>query len=355
WSIKDGWESHYNKMRGGLRQFLLNTAARRNFAIIGPGFEPIGYDFEEEDVPILNTMETIILVDISQEVVKNARGAFIHAGVKPHKIHAIQYDITNGLSTVCHHFIEGELRGICTEEELSRHTEQFETLEIGELDSRLINEIEKVQNQRREYLLEGGLNKSRTWKLTCSGEPLPLDIVSYQMVLAGTLAHSMQAFRDRFVDVTSRETRIGKATEHARLEMFQRMHRLLSRFSTTIAVRSIRKILEDNNDVKILALTDVSTVYEDPPFGALTELSLDDLSRELSHPPAELQSEGVPTIVTRVPRSWKWLDEPEHGHSVIHAEFERKCFPDTEDDSEGANAQSSGLPNVTSSPATLAT
>src|SRR3989344_4121015 len=173
------WKDHYLRMREAFRDCLMTVIEERNLyrrdmnvAIIGPGFSPIGHDFGEDDVgPILRRLNSIVLCDISQRVCTSARDEFIAAAVPPPMIHAMQYDITNGLSTVCKQVIGAKLAGIGTEEKLSAFTDHLEGLEVGELENQILDETAKIPHIRRPSLLEGGENVERTWKLTVEGKP----------------------------------------------------------------------------------------------------------------------------------------------------------------------------------------
>jgi hypothetical protein len=89
---------------------------------------------------------------------------------------------------------------------------------------------------------------------------------------------------------------------------------MIARYNTAITSRSVKKFLQQNEQANILAISDISTIHEEPRFGALPRINEGTLKAVLSRS----------NIVTTIPDvEWSWKDEPEHRHGVKAYEFHR--------------------------------
>lgn len=316
------WEKHYEHMRTRFADFMLHKiegGAKRNraaIAIVGPGVDPARRDFDKRIVDdYFSRFRSIVLVDFSVKTIRAAIKSLVDSGVSPDNILGMQYDITDGFSTVYDQYIQEQLVRAVSEEELSRATERFSSLSMKELDERLKDERQKWNGVFCGIdEIPGKLNAQRSLKLTVDGEELPLDFVSYQMVLAGTGAASEGRIWEKFAELTRGDEEPSEAVLEDRRKMVERIHGMVSRYNTAVAFRSVRKFLQENPQAKLLAISDVSTIHEEPRFGALPRLNESALKGALTRA----------NIVTTIPDvEWRWKDEPGHGHGVKAYEFHR--------------------------------
>lgn len=336
---QDFWRPHYSEMQDAFVEHTMHvlesdvrkTRSAINLAIIGPGLDPMNRDFNHTVLrTCLQKVSHIVVIDFSSLVTRTAMRSLIQSDIPERRVFGMQYDITNGLSTAYQHFIHETLQHVTNENELERATIAFEQMTIEELDRRVLEELQQLGAEKEDPLLPGdvtdepppgGMNRGRSLSLSMKKVKLPLDVVSLQMVLAATGAAAEAEIWSRYQEITSstpdRGARPpGKETEDTRYKMFERIHRMIARFNTATAERIIHQILQDNEDAKVLAITDISTHYEAEALRTgLPRLDVDELRDKLA--------QG--DITVRVTSSgWDWRDEPDHYHHVVAIEADRK-------------------------------
>lgn len=332
-SRKDQWKAHYERMQDSFRDCIWSVVEKKgiprkdlNVGVVGPGLHPIGCDFDRSIMrDIFDRVNKVVIIDFSQKVVRSAMDELIEGGIPHHKVLGMQFDVSKALSTVYHQFLEEKLEGITTEEELSRLTEELEKVEMQEFEERRSIAIEKASEivRKSEPLIDGGKNELRSLELTLGPDkiPLPLHVVSYQMVLAGTGASAEDLFWNRFKEVTSDQNRGAKQesveTMREREAMHGRIYKLIARFNTHIATLALREMLQANPQASALSVMDVSTNYYDEPRASFPRLQPHELEEALANP-----TNGWPKISSTGSRAnWDWKDEPEHFHPVHAYEF----------------------------------
>jgi len=325
------WDEHYRNMRGGFVKTVLSLLEDKgmkqkdmNVGIIGPGLDPVSCELDNHVCDFhLSEFRSIVIIDFSQKIIRSAMDALIRAGVPSEKILGMQFDITNGLSTTYDRFLLEELQGIETEEELSRFTEKLENLDIGMLRQRLLDELDEAERGTvipiTETLIGGGENEDNTMALTVEGEPLPLHLVTYQMVLAGTGAAAEDRFWTAYREALSHTEYQSESNpdEEARREMLERIFHLITTFNTEVAVSTVRHVLRGNPDAMVTAATDISTIRKEPSH-TFKRLDVDKLERRLANP----DDNNDAPIQISIPRGgWTWADEPDHSHGVSELQF----------------------------------
>lgn len=330
------WENHYRQMRKAFIASVLYLMQEKgmkqkdmNVGIVGPGFDPVTCELDEHVCDFhLSEFRSIVVIDFSQRIVRSAMDALIKAEVPSEKIFGMQFDITNGLSTIYNKHLAEGLSGVEDEEQLFRFTEQFENFNIDLLRGRLLEEQKRAESQSvkpiTETLIGGGVNDRRTMKLTVDGEALPLHLVSYPMVFAGTGAAAEDRFWTTYKEAMSHseyqrsdEKGVDDAILASRREMFERVFNLIATFNTDITVKALRRVLEDNPDAMVTAVTDISTICKEPR-DTFPRLNVNELQTQLACPS---DTDGV-QIRTSIPRGeWTWADEPEHSHGIKGFEF----------------------------------
>lgn len=320
------WDNHYASMRGelltGIKQVIENTGVKRgelNLALVGPGFRPtqceIDRRFVEEQLVDFNS---VVLIDFSQRVLVSAAEDLIKAGISPAKIFKMQFDITNGMSTVYKNFIRTMFSEVDTEEKLGRVAETCEEFDVDSLRDRLSEERERAEDSvikpTTTTEIGGGPNKDRRIELSIEGESLPLHLISYQMVLAGTGASAEDLIWTVYNDtVKSGECPDSEEVRLDRKKMFRRLHKLICDYNTEIAATTIDRFIVDNPNALVMAVTDTSTISEEHK---------DDFDR-IDRKKLQKKLEVInPQIEMSTPRhSWNWKDEDEHSHDVRAFEF----------------------------------
>lgn len=324
--FRAGWERHYADMRrvtlSQLWDFTEMHAGGRggtNMALMGPGFDVVNRDLNPLMVSTcISQLRSIIVIDFSVEVIRDALQCLLNANVDREKVHGIQYDITGGLSTVYAQWWDEQVRGVSTEEDLARVMDQLsETDVVGELQGRLVDAITQARDGRLLTLEtlppNGSSNTNRSLRLTSQHEEVPLDYVQTNMVMAGTGQTGEAKFFRKFQEAaTSTDGLRGRPPSEeilsGRRQTLEDAYRIMSGYNTHILVIGTEQILRDNPGAEVHHVTDVSTVYKDPRLkvGSLSRLDINDAKRKLRSLGINLND------IT----SWKWPDEADHSHSV---------------------------------------
>lgn len=333
-ALKSGWDEHYARINRSTMHALvrvINEGVRLqdlNLLYMGPGFHPVDNEIHRDVVDVfLKHVNSIILCDISQKVVKAARNALVEAGVPSKKILLAQYDISDGLGTVYNDIIDEELKNVTTEDELDKMSMKMEKLTMDQIRGKLLEVMKKRRVVSVPNIIGGGINDERTLSFTVNGARLPIHLALYQMVFAGTGAAAEGKIWDRFSEVTSDPERGARSGDQRfnRSRIRARFYRAVQRFNTAISTRHIRKLFRDNDDAPprlVQAFTDVNTTY-DHDEGELARLNVEQLSWDLAEPPAPEEPEERPNrpIATTIRARDFWKDEVDHGHGTLVMQF----------------------------------
>ena len=323
----ESWNNHYDHMRQELLRGIKTVIEERdvkrselNMAIVGSGFNPVECELDKRFIAEqLEDFRSIVLIDFSQTVLAEAAQNLEAAGIPKGRILKMQYDITNGMSTVYEKFIQQMMEKTAMTSmwglnELNLVAEQIAQVSIDDLRSRLAREKELAEQQSvrpmTQSLIGGGENKDRTLALSVEGEPLSLDLIAYQMVLAGTGASAEDLFWSTYNEALQRVGETSAPTEQQR-QIFERIFTLISRFNTEISITSIRDMLRDNPNAYVTAVTDFSTISktQDHTFERLDRKTME----------SGLRRDQIHTYAPTDP--WVWNDEAEHGHEVRNLIF----------------------------------
>ncbi len=337
------WEDHYTYMRRASQYFLwrhtetYQPCHETTMAIVGPGFDPANRDYDARLVEsCLAQLRSIILVDFSTLVHRRAIQSLIDAKVDQERVHPVQIDITNGLSTVYQEYIEDQLRNVGDDEtSLASVVERMSKMDVvGELWDRLGRRYEKIAAMRFSKMasiadtVREGLalpsSKRQTLRFTSRGKPIPVNIFSLNMVLAGTGAAADAIFWDRYesaIDTTDSTSPAGvDDTQTRRRKIVTDYHSVITRYNTEVSTAMIKIILEAHPKTRIVATTDFSTNYDspdithgDPGVDVIGKLDRIDLSRMKT----DLAREGIEVQLDLPPKAWIWEDEPKHSHDVM--------------------------------------
>lgn len=338
-ALRADWQKHYTKRDEMLADGILRTAEEQNLrrkdmniALIGPGFQPVGRELSMHTVRLLLAeMRTIVVIDFSQRVVRNAVEDLMHAGVSPEKLVEMEFDITDALHLVYSSRIRQIFDHVQTEEaflEAAKQVGQVTDKEMRQDASRKLHEVIMAQTEGMpDLLISGGLNKDRTYRLSEIGpgntaNPLPLHYAAYQMVVAGTGVPSEHVIWDRFAEVTSDEghgaMEPAADRDDQRRQAFKRIHALITRYNTEVTKETVNRMIEQNHypdsDVRVHIATDVSTVYHEPEFGKMPRLNVDDLD-EFCH------KQGY--TIKAMPAG-TWHDSSDHSHEIYDIFCKRK-------------------------------
>jgi len=284
-----------------------------NLGIVGPGLNPVNCELDRRFImEQLIGINSIVLIDFSQKVLAEAASQLEHEGIPREKIFKMQYDITNGMSTVYRNFIMEMLSSVQSFDELRGVAEQLAQVNINNLRCRLAEDKDKAEQASTrpmtQSLIGGGENKDRTLKLTVEGEPLPLHLVGYQMVLAGTGASAEDRFWSTYHEALERQAGITSNIQSQQREIFEQIFTLIGSFNTAISITSIRDMLRDNPDAYITAVTDISTVSKSQGH-TFDRLDKRKLQCELAKGPMPIHT-SIPSA------SWEWEDEDTHSHEI---------------------------------------
>ncbi|NLG06982.1 hypothetical protein GX553_00820 [Candidatus Peribacteria bacterium] len=338
-ALQADWQKHYTMRDEMLADGILRTAEEQNLrrrdmniALIGPGFQPVNRELSMHTVRLLLAeMRTIVVVDFSQRVVRNAVEDLMHAGVKPEKLVEMEFDITDALHLVYNSRIRQLFGHVQTEEAFLEAAiqagkvtgEDMREDAARELHERIMTQMEGVP----DLLISGGLNKNRTYRLSeiesgNTAKPLPLHYAAYQMVVAGTGVPSEHVMWDRFAEVTSDEghgaMKPAANRDDQRRQAFKRIHAMITRYNTEVTKETVNRMIEQNHypdsDVQVHIATDVSTVYREPEFGKMPRLNVDDLDEFCDRQEYTIKAMPAGT----------WHDSPDHSHEIYDIFCKRK-------------------------------
>jgi hypothetical protein len=344
-SRRDEWGEHYR----GLRRAFGNSVAHlmedkgikrkeMNIAVIGPGIEPVGRDFNIFMVDhYLRELNKIVVIDFIPGVVRSAIKSLMRSKIPSHLMYGVQYDITDGLSTAYRQYIFEALASQKSDSEddfSDMIAEKICTFDIEEIKKRRMLGMYEgpglLNITTREEPLAGGWNEGRSLAFTVNKNPLPLHMISLQMVLAGTGAEAEGALWGRFFDVTASDPNPSFDLKMRRRTIYTQIHQMITLYNTTISKSIISKLLNDNPDASVLAVTDISTIHAKPRFGRMPRLDVTELERALAE-------QNILTTVSSI-QPWVWNDEPEHSHQVEAIVFERAPVQkDKKEDSQPGN------------------
>jgi len=257
-------------------------------AIIGPGFHPVGKELRRNTVRgTLRDLGAFIVVDFSQRVVQSAMADLLEAGMSARNMYGMQYDITQGYSTVFAEILQEYMKGVETEDAFDTATERLARLTFGDIRERMIGIMarrgEEMQRGPSERLIGGGLNKERTLRPTVEGQLLAAHTAFSSCLTAfGTSAPAEASIVERYREVTSDENRgarpPGEETESTRCEMIRRVYQAVNMFNTGVFTRHVEQVLTDNPDAVMNVVGDVSTIFDDLRIGEVPRVDLPEVS-----------------------------------------------------------------------------
>jgi hypothetical protein len=327
---KAAWEAHYQRMRAATEQFLWRFTERHKrreetvMAVCGPGLDPGRRDFDTRLIESgLSQLRGIILVDFSRMTNASAARSLIGAGVDANRLHRVQFDLTGRMSTMYLRHLEERLRDVNTEEELADAVSRLEGEDtVGVLRSRLFDEVtqagtEAVQGKvtaDTRSRLQALINPKHSLRLTSQDKPVQVDLFSLNMILAGTGAAAEGLVWDKYQNalMTDAEQPVSESTLRRRRKILRDMHAVITRYNTDVAKEMFRTILDTNPNARVLAMTDVSTIYrdEDLDVGRLPRLDVEQMR-------LDLEELGIDVTLSKPIPNWAWEDEPEHSHEVV--------------------------------------
>lgn len=316
------WQDHFHEMHKRTTGFLWNYTETRkkrkdtHMVLVGPGFQPTVTDFGQNlQETYLRHVGTLTVLDYSTQVVSAAmrdvqQNTRNHAG----RLFGMQFDITNGFSTAYSALLQKSFGASYDFASFQHEAKQLADLSIEELQKRLSNELsdlslallskdEEVTKSPIE-LIAGGVNGRRSLHLTVNSEYIQPDIFYMPMVIAGTGAAAEREYIwSRFEDMSDS----GVVTSDAeKQEFYANIHQLIANYNTIIAVIAFRKILSDNPEASIFAVSDNSTVMHNND-ATHPRLHTEEL-RKL------LRTANISFVTTG--KNWYWHDEPTHCHGV---------------------------------------
>lgn len=341
------WRSHSEYMRFNFtNQFFALLRSRDlfadqvNLAVIGPGMKPTQHDFGEYEMQlILNKVQHLISIDFCTLVARHALEDFRGKDELRHKVMAMNFDITRGYSAALAALIQKVIVGehplnpsvATSEDNMYELAERLGELSIEDLNDILLQERQELKQHKEtakreelpQELIGGGENVNQTLALSINGEPLETHIHYLPMVLAGTGAPYEQSLWSLWEEVTSDTERganpSSNKTIQSRRNAIAGYFNFIANYNTLAAFTAIKSILDDNPHSKVIAISDVSTIFngkhEAYPDDQHPRLLLDLLK-------IRLKAEGI--LMGRKGNKGIWNDEPEHSHEVETITFERK-------------------------------
>gem|GEM_PF-4146756 len=318
------WNAHYEQMRTAYEATvlrLLESGKKREgmfTADIGRG--PFDHDQRIIDT-LVKRYQAVVTIDFATRIRRAAMTALLEGGVSKEKMYEMRFDISSGLSTVYDQYWEEKLGSINTEEELCETMDVLHKADIVmELDARVSDAVAAAARQDTcalagERTFEEPLNRDRRMILSEGGKRMPLDLVYLPMVIAGTGVPGEKrvwgVYEDTIMSNDSKEGEPSEATLISRRRVLRRIHGIIAAYNTAVAERIFKKILVDNPRATLLAVTDVSTTYDDERLnvGELPRLIVDELI-------GNLEEEGILVSRNLDVKPWVWKDEPAHHHTV---------------------------------------
>ncbi len=351
------WERHYARMRTATEIFLAqyvesekHNKARKDMvmAIVGPGLDPGVRDYDPRLVEaFLAQLRSIVLIDFSVDTNRAACQSLLARGVESQRIQEVQFDITQGMGTLYEDLLREKIGSANSEEEVARVAGELEQMDVvGELKSRYADMLVALNEagplspsaQARAKAL---FASEHTLRLTSKGRDVPLDVISLNMVLAGTGVTGEALFWERYyaavaqTDVSGREP--ADEVMERRRKTLSDFHDVITRYNTEIASEIIQLLLNTNPypDTRILAMTDITTRHGDET-GSLQRLDLAELRQTL-------KICGVEVSLSNPIENWEWADEPEHSHAVAAFTAKRAAPPNGLPKSPLLEAEQSGM------------
>jgi hypothetical protein len=330
------WEEHYNWMRMATDKFIWKVVERsrkpRNdmvMAVVGPGMQPAERDFDKRLIDTtLSELRAMILVDFSRLTNATAVRSLTEKGpMDPQRLHTVQYDVTHGMSTMYLRYIQESLAGVDCEEKLADAVAKLaEEDTVHVLRTRLHDERDKTLKAADQpnvgwdvrMRIQEMMNPKHTLHFTANERAVPVDMLSLNMILAGTGAAADGLVWDKFYGYIASANLTGRPTPETQLNMRKRvlrdMHTVITRYNNDVAKEIFRAIFDAHPNARVLAMTDISTVYNDEEHdvGRLSRLDTTVLSEDCLAMGIEL------TVARPLPNS-RWRDEPEHEHETTCA------------------------------------
>lgn len=328
---REGWDRHYGRMQTAFQEALFRfieqsgkPRSETTLALIAPGLHPAHRDLNPFIVETaIAQLQRVICIDFSMAVNRAAIRSLLGSGVNPRRMFAMQYDLTGGLSTVYDHWLQEKLQPVVREEDLIRLMEGLAKVDIvAELEGHLMEELERVQ---REFVFpvdqlptaDVPLNHDRTLGIRLEGRQVPLDFATLNMVIAGTGVTAEARWWDTYHNVVAttdsdRGRRPTDAILEGRRRMLALFHgKIVAPYNTQIAINSFHQVLTDNPGASVLAITDVSTNYEDTllDIGSLPRLHVHEVI-------SKLRDAGINLRDTTPIKDWDWKDQEDHSHTV---------------------------------------
>lgn len=327
----DRWQNHYENVRAEIVGHVMDLGIPRrnmNMAIIGPGLSPIGAEIGlTEERKIIQKVRQVVVADFSPTVVDKAIEQMKRRIPREKSFLPMLIDVTDGLSTAYRRLSLEAMQNVETEDQLMEASAKLAAMNIEKLRTTLIELLTDVDCEQIESLdfahsaypeifYFGGLNNTRErYKLSINGgDELPLHSIIMPLVIAGTGAAAEHEIWTKYKDVLASDAE----KPASRLDDFVRnIYKLITRYNTLAASKSIGDILDDNPEAQLLAITDISTAHYHGDLGVMNRLDLEQLSELLDKK----------DILLKRPRvGWEWHDQPdEHYHQVEALLCKKRC------------------------------
>lgn len=317
-------DDHYDCMKDRLGTWLeesvadgnLPSTSETNFAFVG--LMSASQELDRAIIGRLQKFRSIVLIDFSTKVLRRAAESLMEKGISGQKLFTMQFDITNGLSTVLDEWIREKLIACPDgEDEFHRLVEDLEHQAVnGTMIGDLMDRFEKKKSEMgggaasigSDYL-PGGENTDRKLQLSIGGVQLQLHGASYQMVTGATAVPTKDYVLDRFEEQIAERSRSGasfisEADVAARKLTVERIYEVFAAFNTHVTQRTVTQMIDDNGGkTRALLLTDYGTLWTRPKCGEMPQLHI----KGPSGLKAGFHQTGKELVETS--QVWHWQDQ----------------------------------------------
>lgn len=286
--------------------------------IFGPGLSVThNLDFEPCFVTTqLAEHPAVIIADFSRAVLEDARACFREAcPAIEKKIILARRDFSNGLSVRFDEYMIPRIDAIDDRDQL----QEFMT-HLVQIQETVIDELRDMDFSARPSRSPAGIiHEPAGYDAMAhydfeaiSGVSQPVRFAICNLLLAGMVATTEGTFRDKLIDISSRE---GQEISREIIRYYMGVwHDIISKVNTEISVNFLREVLQQNPQAQFSVITDETATYE----------GLEQYSRwDVGEVKRKLLTDSI-----RFYREKTWLmddshETPPHNHGITHFIFEK--------------------------------
>lgn len=321
---KTEWDFHYSNVRDATFTHMLNYFEKIKphgesvIAVLGPGTDPANRDLGHS---LLHTpfaeARGVLLVDSNAYACKEAyRSVMNKHGLQEDRVQGVKVDLSQGM-TIPYAHILGESVGVAqSEDELLDAT--LKLLEGGNFMDKVVQKLDEMVREQmtRYHAILGGdrddVVDPLPRPLTAGKQPVNVDLFLSSMLYSGMgAAVESRLFWRNFVYLAEEADSVRRPdsrTLDVRAEIIKNMHKIITAFGTEMAFMVNKWAIDNNDDARVIGISDVSTIYDYDLDGRLEDMALSRIDPTLVA--SKLAEHGISFKQSVLPHmTWDWCDQ----------------------------------------------